>query len=363
MTTRSLATCITLFALSSALLAQSSREYRIHLGSDDYSMESSLNRAAEAGYRFHSIAQRSAAIHVEKRETLSSAIASRNRLPAIVESGFKGDRYSYRVISAAWEEMRKSTEDELAQCIEEQLNKDILNKLKISAENGFSYLRKSMYFLVRSSADDKRAFVSGVRVILEKDNSNNDRSSDYKVGKFRILIAARANTIERELNEAAKSNYYLQSAVPIASVHSKFTGYARTVLVLAYDESKRVEYRVIHGTVNKNKISIPSAPNRKKTLKNLNALSAEGYTYFESVPNTPTSFMTIHERDLGANGELVPVHYNVASIRHRKLSVVSLKEGDSADNESLNVLFEASRDGYQLAGLMWSGGIGIVAKP
>ena len=161
-----------------------------------------------------------------------------NMTRAIVVSGFQPGRYRYRVISASWSGIAEDTEDEAAENLAEYINDALADQLRKAAEDGFYDPGQSMHVLTDLSEDSGPDQVQEVRVILERDNFVEEGAREYSLGAFKVLITARAKTMERELNEAVRmSNYHLQAITPVLSVRYKLTAASRIVALLAHHES------------------------------------------------------------------------------------------------------------------------------
>ena len=318
--------------------AQSPLRYEVLVASDDSGLESDLNLAGEDGLRFHSIIQRTAYVTLAG----SHQIPYMNMTRAIVVSGFQPGRYRYRVISASWSGIAEDTEDEAAENLAEQINDALADQLRKAAEDGFYYPGQAMHFLTDLSEDSGPDQVQEVRVILERDNFEEEGAREYSLGAFKVLITARAKTMERELNEAAMSNFHLQAVTPVLSGHYKLTAASRIVALLAHDESRQSEYRVIRGT--DKKISFPGLPSRKKTQKMLNVLSSEGFRYRFHVGAMPRNIMIFQERDAAA-------HDGSGSVDHLLRRLASRKNEFMPIDKLTQALAASSGDGYRLLGV------------
>ena len=326
---------------------QSPLRYEVLVASDDSGLESDLNRAGEDGLRFHSIIQRAAFV------TLAGPhqIPYMNMTRAIAVSGFQPGRYRYRVISASWPGIAKDTEDEAAEYLAEQFNDALVEQLRQAAEDGFHYPDQAMRFLVDLSEGSN--LLAGVAVILERDNMEEKGTREYSLGAFKVLITARAKTMERELNEAAMSNFHLQAVTPISSKFA-FLGAGRIIALLAHDESRQSEYRVIHGTDIVKRIPLPAAPSRKRTQKMLNVLSSEGFRYRAHVGGAPRQLTIFHERNAAAHDGSGSADHLVRRFASRKNEFMPIRALTQA-------LAASSRDGYRLLGVSQDSDLGVVA--
>ncbi len=290
---------------------QSPLRYEVLVASDDAGLESELNRVSELGFRFHSTIQRPAYLMLAGPHQIPYI----NMTHAIVVSGSQPGRYRYRVISASWPGIAKDTEDEAAEYLAEQLNDALVAQLRQAAEDGFYYPGQGMHF--PADLSEGSHLLLGVAVILETDNMEEEGTREHPLGAFKVLVATRAKTMERELNEAAMSNFHLQAVTPIWNKFAEIRG-GRIVALLAHDESRQSEYRVIRGT-NSRKISVPGIPNRKKTQNMLNVLSSEGFRYRAHVGTMLASIMIFHERDAAAHDGSGSADHIVGTIpRQRK---------------------------------------------
>ena len=329
---------------------QSPLRYEVLVASDDSSLESGLNRAGEDGLRFHSIIQRAAYLTLAGPHQIPYI----NMTRAIVVSGFQPGRYRYRVISASWPGITKDTEDEAAEYLAEQLNDALIEQLRQAAEDGFYYPGQAMHFLADLSEDSGPHPFAGVAVILERDNMEEEGTREYPLGAFKVLIAARAKTMERELNEAAMSDFHLQAVTSILGAHYKFSLSNRIIALLAHDESRQSEYRVIRGTGFAKKISLPGIPNRKKTQKMLNVLSSEGFRYRAHVGVVAEAIMIFHERNAAA-------HDGSGSADHRVRTLASRKNEFMPIHALTQALAAFSGDGYRLLGVSQDTDRGVFA--
>ena len=329
---------------------QSPLRYEVLEASDDSSLESELNRAGEDGLRFHSVIQRAAYLTLAGPHQTPYI----NMTRAIVVSGFQPGRYRYRVISASWPATTKDTEDEAAEYLAKQLNDSLMGQLGQAAEDGFYYPGQAIHFRADLNEGSRLHPFAGINVILERDNIEEEGTREYQLGAFKVLIAARAKTMERELNEAAMSNFHLQAVTPILSVHYKLSSASRIIALLAHDESRQSKYRVIRGTNNVKKISLPGLPNRKKTQNMLNALSSEGFRYRAHVGAMLGNIMIFYERDAAA-------HDGSRSADHLVRTLPSRKNEFMPIHALTQALAEFSGDGYRLLGVSQDSDLGVFA--
>ena len=322
---------------------QSPLRYEV-LTSGVYNLESELNRSGELGLRFHSIIQHAGDLTLAGPQQMGEI----NRTRAIMVSGFQPGRYRYRVISADWPVIAEGTEDEAAESLAEQLNDALIEQLRQAAEDGFYYPGQAMHFLVNLSEDSQLA---GVAVILERDNMEEEGTREYPLGAFKVLITVRAGTMERELNEAAMSNYHLQAVTPVTNKFAAFIG-GRIVAILAHDESRQSEYRVTRGT-NK-RFALPPVRSRGETQKTLNVLYSEGFRYRAHVGVMPGIITIFHERDAAAHDGSGSADHLIRRLGRQKNEFMPIR----ALTEELAA---SSDDGYRLLGVSQDTDRGVFA--
>ena len=306
--------------------------HRVLVRYDAVELQSELNKAAADGFRLQAVHRTITTLASDEAPQRTVAVAgvtvARNSAPG---------RFSYRVVATSLPDSPLTTNDDSIDRLVSALTEVFHGSIRVATEEGFHYPGQALVLTGEADYEDY-VHVDGVLVVLERDNEAKDGSgAGTPLSTVRVLATVRAQTMEREMNEAAEAGCRLQA---VEADFEAVGAVRETVAILACDDvPRRFDYRVFRGGLVRllrlDPLDIETSA--EETEQALDEAAAEGFVYRAHTGGSEP-FMVFMERDRDALDDDV-------SVRHLVLAV------DRGTVKLEDALVEASTYGYTVLGI------------